>query len=158
MVAITVILAAVIGTFVLGLGDSLQQAPQAQLDAEDAEGSSSVEGAASTTVLDISHGGGDEIPAEDYEIRITDPISDSQTTIWDGSDTPNATVSSSPTADIGLSGDPGSLTVGSTVTVAITNNGADGTVDEVEFDGEYEVQIVHVPSDSILLDKTVDVE
>jgi len=34
MVAITVILAAVIGTFVLGLGDSLQQAPQAQLDAE----------------------------------------------------------------------------------------------------------------------------
>ncbi len=59
MVAITVILAAVIGTFVLGLGDSLQQAPQAQLDAESAEAGN----------ITISHNGGDSIPESDIEVR-----------------------------------------------------------------------------------------
>jgi len=59
MVAITVILAAVIGTFVLGLGDSLQQAPQAQLDAEEASGDDLV----------ISHNGGDAIPLGEIEVK-----------------------------------------------------------------------------------------
>jgi len=64
MVAITVILAAVIGTFVLGLGDSLEQAPQAQLDAEyDGSGTASI---------DISHNGGDSIAADDIEITVQD--------------------------------------------------------------------------------------
>jgi len=62
MVAITVILAAVIGTFVLGLGDSLQQAPQANLDV-------SSDAANSTT---ISHNGGDAIPVSDLSVSIGD--------------------------------------------------------------------------------------
>ncbi len=66
MVAITVILAAVIGTFVLGLGDSLEQAPQAQLDAE-YDGSDSV---------DISHNGGDAIPETDIRITVQDEPDD----------------------------------------------------------------------------------
>lgn len=61
MVAITVILAAVIGTFVLGLGDSLEQAPQAQLDASLSAGN-----------VEISHNGGDAIPASDLTINIAD--------------------------------------------------------------------------------------
>lgn len=60
MVAITVILAAVIGTFVLGLGDSLQQAPQAQLEA-------SSNGANSVT---ISHNGGDALTVADVKVTI----------------------------------------------------------------------------------------
>jgi len=60
MVAITVILAAVIGTFVLGLGDSLQQAPQAQLDA--------TSGAADT--VNISHSGGDPLPYSEITVQI----------------------------------------------------------------------------------------
>jgi len=60
MVAITVILAAVIGGFVLGLGDSLQSAPQAQLDA----------GAAGNSDLEISHNGGDAIVAGDLTITV----------------------------------------------------------------------------------------
>ena len=53
MVAITVILAAVIGTFVLGLGDQVQQtSPNAQWDwSEDS----------STQVLSVTHEGGDSI-------------------------------------------------------------------------------------------------
>jgi len=62
MVAITVILAAVIGTFVLGLGDSLEQAPQAQLDAE-------LDTAGSDAVI-ISHNGGDSIPMSDIRVTI----------------------------------------------------------------------------------------
>jgi len=57
MVAITVILAAVIGTFVLGLGDSLEQAPQAQLDAE-------YDG----TNIVLNHNGGDSLSAGDLTV------------------------------------------------------------------------------------------
>ena len=59
MVAITVILAAVIGTFVLGLGDSLQQAPQAQLQIEEP----------SPGNFEIAHKGGDTLQAGDIRIE-----------------------------------------------------------------------------------------
>lgn len=65
MVAITVILAAVIGTFVLGLGDSVESAPQASFNFDvgpddDAGGDA----------LTITHRGGDNINANDIEIRV----------------------------------------------------------------------------------------
>jgi len=52
MVAITVILAAVIGTFVLGLGGNVQSAPQAQF---------TFDWDATATELTITHDGGDSI-------------------------------------------------------------------------------------------------
>jgi len=63
MVAITVILAAVIGTFVLGLGDSVESAPQASFnfdydDTEDPE------------EITIRHRGGDNIDTANLEIRL----------------------------------------------------------------------------------------
>ncbi len=60
MVAITVILAAVIGTFVLGLGDSLEQAPQATLGAD----------AGNTNSVTISHNGGDAMAVDDLRVNI----------------------------------------------------------------------------------------
>jgi flagellin-like protein len=58
MVAITVILAAVIGTFVLGLGGSVQQtAPQASFTFDYTENSGGNDD------LDITHDGGDSIEA-----------------------------------------------------------------------------------------------
>jgi flagellin-like protein len=63
MVAITVILAAVIGTFVLGLGDSVESAPQTSFNFDyTADGTSSE--------LDIRHRGGDTIDASNLEIRL----------------------------------------------------------------------------------------
>src|SRR6056297_3233924 len=60
MVAITVILAAVIGTFVLGLGDSLGDSqPTAQLNAENSS---------TGAELVISHSGGDSINQADLEV------------------------------------------------------------------------------------------
>jgi len=61
MVAITVILAAVIGAFVLGLGDQVStQAPQASFEFE-FSGEETVE---------ITHGGGDDVTADDITINI----------------------------------------------------------------------------------------
>ena len=66
MVAITVILAAVIGTFVLGLGDSLGDSqPTAQLNAEIDYDSENVT---------IEHSGGDSIEAD--ELRVIVDIND----------------------------------------------------------------------------------
>ncbi|PSQ55957.1 type IV pilin [Halobacteriales archaeon SW_8_68_21] len=63
MVAITVILAAVIGTFVLGLGDSLSDStPQAQLNADFSNGNVTME-----------HRGGDTIAAEDITVTVDGP-------------------------------------------------------------------------------------
>jgi len=68
---------AVIGTFVLGLGDSLEQAPQAQLDAE-------VTGADGSETLDISHNGGDSIVAADIRVVVESAGSDFTETDFSG--------------------------------------------------------------------------
>ena len=57
MVAITVILAAVIGTFVLGLGESVQSTPQAKF-AFDYQNDN----------VTITHEGGDAIPSEELSV------------------------------------------------------------------------------------------
>ena len=77
MVAITVILAAVIGTFVLGLGDQVESAPQASFDFdvdEDADGddfeevtdSGDIDGA-----VEITHRGGDNIDLNTVDFRVS---------------------------------------------------------------------------------------
>ena len=61
MVAITVILAAVIGTFVLGLGDQLgDTAPQASFDIE----------SANDTTVNITKTGGQAIPTGDLTLSV----------------------------------------------------------------------------------------
>lgn len=160
MVAITVILAAVIGTFVLGLGDSLQQTPQAQLGVEDAGDNSPVTDTDSSgkAVLNINHNGGDSLAEDDYRVRVRPP---------DGSwhDIHNASESTgsftfsddggTTTSTISLNNDPGQFSVGQSMTV---NAGtASGSDTDVNFAGSWDVQIIHVPSDSIILDQTVEV-
>jgi flagellin-like protein len=70
MVAITVILAAVIGTFVLGLGDQVSEsAPQAQFTFDQ-----------NSTDITITHDGGDTIPADALNVTVgsvDEPITDS---------------------------------------------------------------------------------
>ncbi|MFC6975665.1 type IV pilin N-terminal domain-containing protein [Halomicroarcula sp. GCM10025709] len=71
MVAITVILAAVIASFVLGLGDQTQSAtPQASFSFEYDE--SGISGTSGEGVLSVTHDGGDTIPADELYIRGSD--------------------------------------------------------------------------------------
>jgi len=81
MVAITVILAAVIGTFVLGLGDQVSNTnPQASFtfdfdeNGNPADGSELADTGGSTTtgVLTVTHDGGDEIEASQVAVSDDD--------------------------------------------------------------------------------------
>ena len=154
MVAITVILAAVIGSFVLGLGGDLQQTPQTQLGVDDASDSSPLTAAGTKNVLNINHNGGESIPEADYEIRVQGPEDGSFQTLWDGSATNSYTYSDGGDSTIQLDGGsaPGELSVASSVTIE-----ADYVTGTADFDGEWRIQIIHTPSDSILTDRTVNV-
>jgi len=117
MVAITVILAAVIGTFVLGLGDSLEQAPQAQLDAE----------VDSSDNIVINHNGGDTLAEGDITIRVEDDtgtdVSDSSIT-WTDSE---LSVGETLTADSDAS-------TGNTYTVIVVHDPSQSILLDTEVD------------------------
>ncbi len=105
MVAITVILAAVIGTFVLGLGDQVSQTtPQASFSFDydrDADG-------AGNDTLEISHNGGDTLTRNEVNVSISgaspDPVNGQET--WDN-----------------ISSGSGDISAGSTATVSNSNLG-----------------------------------
>ena len=102
MVAITVILAAVIGTFVLGLGDSLGDSqPSAQL---------SVENSTSDTQVVLSHSGGDTIDLSELEI-----VAYSGDSVVSSVSPARATVNAS-----------GTISVGDTETKGYTQNSSGG--------------------------------
>jgi len=69
MVGITIILAAVIGTFVLDIGSDLEQPPQATVSVSDAD--ATLDGTSQTQdVVVIEHRGGDDLPAEDTSVIV----------------------------------------------------------------------------------------
>ncbi|WP_142986407.1 type IV pilin [Halorubrum cibi] len=119
MVAITVILAAVIGTFVLGLGDSLGDSqPTAQLEV-------SLDETNNQTV--IEHGGGDPIESDTLRVIVSSGNNEGTTTISDR------------------------LSVGDRINTTSTGSNNVSSGEEVR------VRIIHQPSDSILVDRTLEV-
>ena len=162
MVAITVILAAVIGTFVLGLGDSLEQAPQATLNAEDASAdynnsaNFSDDGA---TAFEISQDGGDAIALGDARIVITNESGSSSTITfeqgnWDPSDgDDNLNISLNGDNVAGL--DQPELAVGDSLTVTNKDNIAPTDSTTLTSDNTYRIRLIHIPSESVLLDQEV---
>jgi flagellin-like protein len=86
MVAITVILAAVIGTFVLGLGDQVSNTSPTASFTFDFEDSTPSDG--NPDVLSITHDGGDKIDASQLTVKTSGAavdVSKSSTTFDDGS-------------------------------------------------------------------------
>ena len=114
MVAITVILAAVIGTFVLGLGDSLgDNQPTAQLSVDNVD--------FTDNNVTIGHNGGDTIQGDDLRVTVN------------GDETTE-----------GFPG--GSFAVGDSVELEL---------DDITEGNDDRLRIIHVPSDSIILDRTL---
>jgi FlaG/FlaF family flagellin (archaellin) len=159
MVAITVILAAVIGTFVLGLGDSLEQAPQSTLNAEDAaeEYNASANG---SPAFDINQDGGDPISLNDVRIVLTNESGDSDTvrfeqgswTSGDGDEYLNVTYNGDPIE----SPDGIEVAVGDTLTIQNTadlESGGNSTT--IRAGNTYRIRMIHVPSDSVIMDQEV---
>jgi flagellin-like protein len=125
MVAITVILAAVIGTFVLGLGDQVSEsAPQAQFTF-DYDGADQV---------NLTHDGGDSIEADDLNVSSGVPlgIDAGSGTYNDSNGLGNAVGSSSSTTlnlvDSGAFSSGDSVTAGTTVRVGTSGSFSGETV------------------------------
>jgi flagellin-like protein len=138
MVAITIILGAVIGSFVLGVGGDINETPQVRLAASDAP--DTVEDADPNNNGDdglfvIEHSGGDTIEGENINVTVLD-LSNSNNE-FDGSSITE------------ISSD---LSTGDRVTISEKNS------DPVTGEVELRVRIVHEPSDNLLLDTTIEVE
>jgi len=77
MVAITVILAAVIGTFVLGLGDQVQEsAPQANFAFDYTEDAIGTDAAEMNDTLIVTHDGGDSISGDELNLTVSSAVDD----------------------------------------------------------------------------------
>lgn len=133
MVAITVILAAVIGSFVLGIGGDLDETPQVRLgvsDATDANGTVN-----STNPLDslfvIEHQGGSSLSGEELSLIATNTSSGDKISKIDS-----------------ISG----LSIGDRQTISETDE------NEVTTSTDIRVRVVHKPTDSLLLDTIITVE
>ncbi|MFC6941330.1 type IV pilin N-terminal domain-containing protein [Salinirubellus sp. GCM10025818] len=82
MVAITVILAAVIGTFVLGLGDQVQStSPQASFNFDYTEDATD-----DSDELVVTHDGGDSIAADRLNATVSGAVNDASTSVSLGDD------------------------------------------------------------------------
>ncbi|MBX0321556.1 type IV pilin N-terminal domain-containing protein [Halomicroarcula sp. F13] len=115
MVAITVILAAVIATFVLGLGDQVSNtAPQASFSFD-------YDSATGDGELDITHDGGDTIEAQNLQIT--------SDTSFDGTGTVSGQTSAAFTEFAAYS-DGSEISAGTSVTIEASSSGDldDGTV------------------------------
>ena len=89
MVAITVILAAVIGAFVIGIGDDQSVVPQASWDTSQDQTAEAAEAGPSDerVTITIAHNGGDSIDADNLEVTVNgDSIGDGDASDWDNSE------------------------------------------------------------------------
>jgi flagellin-like protein len=166
MVAITVILAAVIGTFVLGLGGSTQAAPQATINVADADGSAEVTGtadSANASLIEVNHRGGDTLEREETTITVTNESSGSSYDLWGNSPkfTKNAEDGSSVNLIMSVQTDTSSLSTAGSLTIGAGTQATPGNTptsgNPVPFDSTYSVTIVDDPSQQILTEKSVNV-
>jgi flagellin-like protein len=105
MVAITVILAAVIGAFVLGIGGSQETVPQATFGFD-----YGYNGGSTPAELKVSHQGGAEINGDQLFLTVTSnqTASEISDVVWTSGSTPNLGGSSTVTAGSSITYTPGS--------------------------------------------------
>ena len=160
MVAITVILAAVIGAFVLDLapGDNTK-APTVQASGSDASDSAPIaEGDSDNDMIVISHNGGDDLKEGEYTVRIKKASEDTYSEIDnsggyqdDGSSNTDAV-----TVKTGIDTSSTTLATGDQFKIQIGDTNL-ASSNDYDYSGEWDVQIIHNPSDSIVYDETTEV-
>jgi flagellin-like protein len=146
MVAITVILAAVIGTFVLGLGDQLgNNAPQATFSVSD-DSDPYDGGTNGVDVVNIDHNGGDTLQGQNIRIILRTGEGDRITEV----------------TDISVNSDLGAGELGSTYAqvgtgdrITVKMDSGNSAYSQVSQGEDIVVQIVHTPSDTIVSESQV---
>ncbi len=147
MVAITVILAAVIASFVFGLGSKApKSAPQAQLAVEDNTSVTLSSSTGNQTVFILEHNGGEDIVLSDLKIIVEYASNGTSydTLTWNtdhfaGSNLVSSTVSN------------GVFSAGDKINF---NEATGKTVNQ----GTYRVRILHIPSNQFIFDGQVTVQ
>ncbi|WP_152422817.1 type IV pilin [Halorubrum kocurii] len=126
MVAITVILAAVIGTFVLGLGDSLGgSAPTASIDAE------VVENSGGDDEIRFTHEGGDTIELDNLEYV----TSNSNVELGSASPSSSGDFSTASTTSVAITGPDTSIET-TTISLVFNNGDTSATLASIEVEGD----------------------
>jgi len=153
MVAITVILAAVIAAFVFGLGGSQQAAPTASIVASNNPDTSGAD-------MKIQHKGGDLLKGGDWKVSLVK-----------AGDAPNY-ITSEKMNDFGVGNQIVTLNKTDVSPGANYINLTNSTIKFVDVDGvfvaapavaalasaqKYDVKLVHIPSNAMLLDQVVEV-
>lgn len=144
MVAITVILAAVIGSFVFGMGSKVQSAPQVQLMVEDAGNTLGSTPYTNESVFKVTHYGGDDLICEDLKLQVANNSVTYELT-WD--DTNDYFVASGQLNTTAIA--DGVLSVGESFTVK--ENGINITA------GTYTFRMIHIPTGNIIYEANVRV-
>jgi len=163
MVAITVILAAVIGTFVLGLGQQVgDTAPSASVNVQDASDNWNASDTTFEAAYVLNHNNGDPMSLTDIRVQVKE--TDGSTIETFEADQWNGT--SGATDGLGLEMNGANITdseveFGIGDTFSIVERAADAANDSggnaVLVDGEdYQVSIVHEPSESTPVSQTVE--
>ncbi len=137
MVAITVILAAVIAAFVFGLGGSQTNAPTASIVASNYPDTT-------TADMKIQHKGGDILKGGEWKLSIVI-----------AGQPPQFNISQSG-SDLSV----GSMIIANFTTVPgsiITNQSAGTQGTALASNTKYDVKLVHIPSNAMLLDQIVEV-
>ena len=130
MVAITVILAAVIGTFVLGLGDQVQQtSPTSSITFEQS-------GTDVDAVVTVNHDGGDALQPGNIKILIGN-VEKTSMSSWAGGDSEISAGDSVTISDGTPSADLSANSFGSGTTIKVVWTSSDGSTSNTL--GEYEV-------------------
>lgn len=149
MVAITVILAAVIGSMVMGLADDVgEPAPTANFGTNTVAPDSIADGS-TETVLELEHKGGDKLEDGTYKVMVRKGTSGEYTTIYDGSVASNLTYDTGVTATVNPS--PTDVEIGNVVSIVMENNSGS---EYSAYKGEtVQVQIIHKESGSTVTDQ-----
>lgn len=156
MVAITVVMAAAIASFVFGMGTKIRAAPNAQLMLSDHEDVINTDGDKDNLVY-ISHIGGDTLKCDELKIKVTNKGTDTSYVLtWDSTekyfkDSGNNLVLYVDSNKTGLGNKyyittSGLLQVGDTAT--LSENGDVDFVNAVP--ATLEIQIIHIPSNTII--------
>ena len=159
MVAITVILAAVIAAFVFGLGGQQSAAPTASIVAANNPDTTSID-------LKIQHKGGDTLKGGDWKLSIV-PVGKSPNFVISQTGNNLAVGAQIITSNVTTNGSWVVTTNPQGVNVTNTNvyiGGALGNGGDVTLPGndlvsgqKYDIKLVHVPSNAMLLDTVVEV-
>ena len=157
MVAITVILAAVIGSFVLGLGDQLDnQGPQVSMSGQDAE--SSFNESDGDALFRVNYNNGPDLDVSNLNISVRDPNTGERFAFYDGAIVSSGEPTPSGTTQPILKLNGGNITSSNTVSA--------GNILVFQFDGgtngdfssrtDYEIVITDTDSGNVIFQTTIE--